>query len=51
MGVAISDAITVYNQLINYLFNLDIIGIPLGLLIIITGVIGACISMISNYRL
>lgn len=46
-----SDAITVFNSITNFLFDTEIIsGISLGSMIIVVGLIGAAITMITNYK-
>lgn len=47
----ITDAITVFNTLTNFFFDLEIIsGLTLGSMIMVVGLIGAAITMITNYK-
>lgn len=45
------DAITIFNSLTNFFFELEILsGVNLGSMIMIVGLIGAAITMITNYK-
>lgn len=51
MGVAFTDAWAIFNRVINFFYDIKVIGnLPLGLLIIVVGVLGALITMIANYK-
>lgn len=46
-----TDALTVFNTLTNFFFDLEIIsGLTLGSMIFVIGLIGAAITMITNYK-
>lgn len=48
---ALMDSITVFNTMINYFFNLQLFnGVTLGSFIMIIGLVGAGITMITNYK-
>lgn len=46
-----TDALTVFNTITNFFFDFEIVsGLTLGSMIMVIGLIGAAITMITNYK-